>query len=198
MLIAHAPRNLGEQSVIHSGHGAKLLCHRARLPVFGSVHFDLHDIGAAARVFALLIDSERETSGDGRNFIAVLANQKRLRHVFVAKAPDQSAASRIVEGQNAKEVPESASKPTGPIVLSSVGIAQLAGSRDDHVFAGLYIDACVHPGGLAGKLHFLREPLLTGRRLRLRAVRLWLGLRRRGSFANKLGVPRTRQSGDGE
>jgi len=160
LLVRDTPRDFGEKSTVDAGDGAELLGHGVRLAVFRSVHLNLHDIGAAAGIVACLVDSERQVPGNGRNHIAVRANQEGLRHVFVADAPDQSAASRFVKRQDAQEITKAPGKTVGPIVFFGFGVAQLTDCGNDHVFARLHVDAGIHPGRVAGKLYLLRKALL--------------------------------------
>ena len=189
-LVRDAPRDLGEQSTIDAADGADLLGDGVRLAAFRGVHRNLDNIGAAAGIVACLVDSERQAPANGRNHIAVRADQERLRHVLVADAPDQSAPSRSVKRQDAQEITKASGKAVRPIVFLGVGVSQLTGCGDDHLLAWLHVDARIQPGRVAGKLYFLRDALPPQRSLRFRAILLGSGLLGWGgvALANKLGA----------
>ena len=70
-----------------------------------------------------MVDSERETPGNRRYLIAVRPDQKRLRYVFVADAPDQRPPARVVVREDAQQVSKAPGKAVGTVVLLGVGIA---------------------------------------------------------------------------
>src|SRR5438128_1366370 len=75
--------------------------------------------------------------------------------VFVADAPNQRAPPRFIEWQDAKKVFEAPREAVRTIVVLRVDVAELAGGSDEHVLAGLNVDAGVDPGFFAGYLDFL-------------------------------------------
>src|SRR6266851_3447349 len=193
LFVADAARDLREERIIDSGKRTDLLSDDARGAPFGRVNFDAHGIGAVAGVVGSLIDADGKPARDRRKNIAAGANDKRLCGVFITDKPDERAAPGFIEGQNAEKVLETAREAVRAVVVLGVGVTQLAGSGDEHVFASLNVDAGVDPGFFAGQLNFLGEALFTlgrlrGSRIRRVLLRRDLLLRRRGVLADELRV----------
>ena len=123
--------------------------------VLGRVNLDAHGIRAATSVVGGLIDAHGKTPRDRSDNIAARADGKRLGGVFVADAPNQRAPPRFIEWQDPKKVFEAPREAVRTIVVLRVDVAELAGGSDEHVLAGLNVDAGVDPGFFAGYLDFL-------------------------------------------
>src|SRR6185437_3738263 len=154
----------------------------------GGVNFDKNGVRAIPRVAAELIDADREVSGDRGDEVALCADEKWPGEVCLTNAADERAAAGFVEGKISQKILEAASDSSRSGVGLLVCVAQRSIGGGNDVFARSHVDAGVEPGGITGKLNFLRNSKFSGRegsggrilgrRLSRRLSRRLLGLSR--------------------
>ena len=105
----------------------------------------------------------QKAAGDRRNEVALGADEKRLRGVFVTDAANDGTAAGFVEGQIAEKILEAASDTCRSRVGLLVGVAKGSGRGGENVFPGLHVDPGVNPERIAGELNLLRDAKLAGR-----------------------------------
>lgn len=164
VFVGDAAGNFGKQGVIDAGDRLHSFCSDVFKSRIRRVDFDAYFVGAFAEIIFRLIDAHGKPPADSSDDIGVSAKQKRLRGFQVTNAAKQRAASRLIERQDAEKIFEAAREAVRAIVFRSIGVAQLAGSGDNDMFARLHVKGRIYPKLVAGDLNFLGGAKFSGRR----------------------------------